>query len=776
MLARVDADGVVLRAAAGADATVVARLDRGALVVLGSPPTLSGEDWVGATLLDGRTGWLPTTVALRVLPEVTLSQAEAEVLDRPGSLGTPVRTLKKGARFHVLRTVEEPGGDWVEIRQPSGAGGFLPAKTRTARAVEVSDGGAFGLEARGIERGVLGGIAMMAIAVVWFVVAYKGGLIFYYPPVLFLIGLFAVVRGLWTGNLRGRRDTASGAGSGDASPARWSPWIRRVTLGGVVLVAIAVAFLSRREGEAQPSSLWLANGLDVPVRIDVDGHVARVGPGASVGIGAKAGSRHVVARTEAGATLEELDVKDPADESFALYNVLGAATVVVAEVVYGTSTSLDARRPKEPKVLAGESWSVGRHVEHPFEDAPETIQMARGTEVRRTATLLEGGWRTTVNVLFGRGEKERAAQLATRVALEQGDEASLLLAGYLSAEQDAAAALEFGERAALRYPASVQSHRIVQEALERLGRKDEALARYRAAREADPTSARATYLYARLLPAAEALPVLERAVAEHPADSWLRQSLAWNLFSTRRFEAAVPHFEHVREEDVGAETFPLSLYARALAASGRTPQAQRLVLGRVGPGTWETLVLYGRLARRPDADATLPAALDLVPNLAPRELAHDGARALMAGRCRDAAGFAKHAKAIDDPAVREAARIELLSATDPDAAAEAAIAASPATRAGLDALASLIVSCELVRREREDLAREVFEACVVESAGALRFEGLASPATGAANGNLDFELRAALYAAAARRATEPAERDRLLADAKAHDILRCVVP
>ena len=48
--------------------------------------------------------------------------------------------------------------------------------------------------------GVIGGIAAMVIAVVWFVVAYfQFNTIFYYPPILFLIGLFQVGRGLMGG-------------------------------------------------------------------------------------------------------------------------------------------------------------------------------------------------------------------------------------------------------------------------------------------------------------------------------------------------------------------------------------------------------------------------------------------------------------------------------------------------------------------------------------------------------------------------------------------------
>jgi hypothetical protein len=36
----------------------------------------------------------------------------------------------------------------------------------------------------------------MVIAVIWFVVGLAGGIIFFYPPVLFIIGLVALCKGL----------------------------------------------------------------------------------------------------------------------------------------------------------------------------------------------------------------------------------------------------------------------------------------------------------------------------------------------------------------------------------------------------------------------------------------------------------------------------------------------------------------------------------------------------------------------------------------------------
>jgi hypothetical protein len=75
------------------------------------------------------------------------------------------------------------------------------------RAVDMNDGDDdvdfFGPEKSGIERGMAGGIVMMAIAVIWFGLGWMAGIIFYYPPILFLIGAFGFLKGLVTGNVSG---------------------------------------------------------------------------------------------------------------------------------------------------------------------------------------------------------------------------------------------------------------------------------------------------------------------------------------------------------------------------------------------------------------------------------------------------------------------------------------------------------------------------------------------------------------------------------------------
>jgi hypothetical protein len=53
----------------------------------------------------------------------------------------------------------------------------------------------FRMEHRILNGGVLGGLAAMLIAVVWFVVGLINDIIFFYPPVLFVLGLIAMIKG-----------------------------------------------------------------------------------------------------------------------------------------------------------------------------------------------------------------------------------------------------------------------------------------------------------------------------------------------------------------------------------------------------------------------------------------------------------------------------------------------------------------------------------------------------------------------------------------------------
>lgn len=82
---------------------------------------------------------------------------------------------------------------------------LLMRKKMEAEGNDINDSGFFGPEKRGMKKGVVGGIIMIAIAVVWFFGGLAAGIIFYYPPILLVIGIVALVKGLAERNMAGEK-------------------------------------------------------------------------------------------------------------------------------------------------------------------------------------------------------------------------------------------------------------------------------------------------------------------------------------------------------------------------------------------------------------------------------------------------------------------------------------------------------------------------------------------------------------------------------------------
>ena len=93
---------------------------------------------------------------------------------------------------------------------PFSSAGQAPAMALSSNQTEVPAAAAakyahgFGWEHRGWDAGAMGGLAMMGIAVVWFFGGLAFDVIFYYPVILFIIGVVGFIRGLFTGNLAGK--------------------------------------------------------------------------------------------------------------------------------------------------------------------------------------------------------------------------------------------------------------------------------------------------------------------------------------------------------------------------------------------------------------------------------------------------------------------------------------------------------------------------------------------------------------------------------------------
>jgi hypothetical protein len=72
-----------------------------------------------------------------------------------------------------------------------------------AKAEDITQGSS--PEAAGIRKGVLGGVIMLVVAVVWFFGGLATGYVFFYPPILAVIGIYAIIKGIGTGNYTGKK-------------------------------------------------------------------------------------------------------------------------------------------------------------------------------------------------------------------------------------------------------------------------------------------------------------------------------------------------------------------------------------------------------------------------------------------------------------------------------------------------------------------------------------------------------------------------------------------
>ncbi len=573
-------------------------------------------------------------------------------------------------------------------------------------------------------------------------------------------------------------------------------WWRRITVGALAATAMIVG-LSLHHRTTHDRVHFL-NGLDLPVVIRMGEHEIRVPSQGRLERQFTAGAYDIVTHLEDGTLVEERRVHVPGDVDFAAYNVLGAAPLFLQQVPY-TAEGAPAHLAEESskfRSLAGRSWVQWDDVDFLFQDPPSEIQMAktRRIETRACVDVVPGGWRMAVEHLAGTDDMADAAAVAGRVAdLHPGDGETVSLAARIAELLgDLDGARRRLERALEIAPDEIQVHRHYQSAMQRWGRADEILPRYRAAYEKAPNSPRAAYLLARLLPRQEAIPLCERLLASHPEDEWLRRSLAWSLFQDARYAEAADEYQVLTDllpEERGAFA---SEYVRALAGSGRTDEAIRYVTAILddGPnrtargedplagGNWEELfVLYAALRRGAEDPTKHPSLRDLWIRLLDDTEPEASDMAWVAAAAGDETLARAGVRAGFDPGSAKVIEITLLARTDVERAAAMAGALSTEAVQQLRPLTRVAVACELDRRGNEDQARAALEN--ITHSLSVRFDYdlvHALPDLAGVDDDLGIEVKAALLYAASRRVKDEARREALLAQARTLDVLHRVVP
>jgi hypothetical protein len=350
-------------------------------------------------------------------------------------------------------------------------------------------------------------------------------------------------------------------------------WNRLVVVGilAMVLAGALQAFHSSRYHDVH-----VVNGLPWTVQVAV-GDVRYGVPAGQRRTESVHTGRHSVRVTSAsGAPVESGELEVEAGTDVIVWNVLGAAPVYERSVVYETAKG--GVRAPEPLFFCGAQSIRRAGVDYAFSEPPQSISMPKGQSVayrRHVGLLPQAELDYCANELADKPEPALALARGI-VALDAEGKHTALAVGLCRTVGKTDDALQLAQQALARHPDSVEHHRLYQSVAEDLGRTAELLQVYKARFDAAPGSADAAYLYARVLPDEDALPLATSFVQKFPDHVGLRRILVFRHMRERRFADALASIERIQALDREEWAYFLDDQLTALAALGRTDEARQL--------------------------------------------------------------------------------------------------------------------------------------------------------------------------------------------------------
>lgn len=133
-----------------------------------------------------------------------LVEKSVNVMAMPDKNSDIVSIFEYGKSFYITEAISENNEYWIKVKEFYGNEGYIPITTDVKIFSEFEHEES-SIEKSGIRMGVLGGFLMIAASVIWFFGAYIFfHRIFLYPPILFVIGVYALIMGLYDKNLNGK--------------------------------------------------------------------------------------------------------------------------------------------------------------------------------------------------------------------------------------------------------------------------------------------------------------------------------------------------------------------------------------------------------------------------------------------------------------------------------------------------------------------------------------------------------------------------------------------
>ncbi|MBN1203506.1 MAG: hypothetical protein JXB05_01095 [Myxococcaceae bacterium] len=544
------------------------------------------------------------------------------------------------------------------------------------------------------------------------------------------------------------------------------PWLysRALALGVLALVVWggAQAFIGSRYQDVH-----LINGFQEPLRVELAGSTELIPPRDRRVVSVPVGPQRGRAVSQSGVEVDQVDLNVRSGSGLFAWNIAGAAPVFLEKVTYQASSTASPPGDK-PRIYCGQRVLTLGHVDYAFVEPPSTLQLKRNGRTVRTHVDVVREAPDNIQLCFAAlsFEDRLADALPFSEAfarLKGWDLESANLAVRAALEKDPGEAVRVARAAVEARPEEVEIHRMLQWVAEQAGQREPLLGEYRARAEAQPDSAPAQYLYARLQRGREGLAALEQLAQRFPKEPYILRAVIYNRWMSGDWQGTVKAWEALRSQDAAAVLDVTEAEVTALVALGRRGEALRLLeqlfATAQGRDRHELAELYARVARAekgatPD---TLITAVEAASQLgegeklwslrARAELPIEGAPDAPSTRFMSLLGRDPQA------AIQEAARLKT-----PDllyvGSADWALAYGEAVRTGVATTEQILGRA----RRLDPTSLEVFRRFV--RGEAISLEGA----------ELTPEVRAAACFVRSRNATLPAqERKKLVEQARRED-------
>jgi hypothetical protein len=364
-------------------------------------------------------------------------------------------------------------------------------------------------------------------------------------------------------------------------PLTLGAWLWQRTLSLAALAAILYAGYGAFHA-TRNHTVHVLNGLPEPIHVTMGKATLDIPPGGRQVADLPVGVVPAKATLASGLEVDQQQIRVKSGGQTLVWNVAGAAPLVVASIEYTTGKSnAAAHKPPPPVFYCGQPVVSVSDVDFRFVEPPSSVSMSGKSPmvVRKLLTTApthgKNGIDLCASYLLGTGKVKEAVsllELSGRLSGWSSETVPALLAASWALDPDRA--LPLAEEALKAKPDSVLLHRVYQTMASYRMPEADLVARYRARAEAAPGSADAQYLHARLLRGPDGLQAIRAASARFPDSADLLRLLVHAEASSGHWKQAQDAWQRLAKLAPEHAGDVVDDGVIALVALGQVPEAR----------------------------------------------------------------------------------------------------------------------------------------------------------------------------------------------------------